>query len=688
MRIAIFFSILLSYLCLFVFTEKAELALANKTSPSANLFITPNNFDDVALVSQNDTPSYAVAVEGDYAYVATADSLEIYDISDPHSPERINESNDWADIRGLAIVDNYAYLAHNYLDDNAGGLRIIDITNKVAPFEVSTYSTEDMFARDVIVVGGLAYLANIKDPRVSGGSLQIINIANPYSPHLVGSYGSSSTLSVTVEGSYAYIASGLYTSANQPINFEIINVANPASPFRVSFYGSAGDAWNVAISGNYAYVAEHQDCVSGICDPNGGGLRVLNISNPSNPYQVDYYSGGLEAANDVKIENNYAYVIDSYAGLRVFNITNPASIYEIGFYETGYPLDLATDGIYAYIADYHDGFTIVCFAGINQTTTDSGFRSCPDGYHFKNPHGINFNDYTMADMREMFGDSAVCVNPTVGGMPCIYKPTAMLWRVNVNLRLWGGRCLGMAATSSRFFYGIGEPPESLQPGAYFTYDLLLENARRHVTYFSVEQFALPILDYRHNQHDIPSVTLAKIQDAIVDREPVVLVLKDGLSSHAITPYKVENEGGGIWWVWSYDNEDPSGSVYVAINTVNETWYYSGLGWTGDQDDFSLYTIPVSLFDEPQICPVCGSSGENKSFGGVNTAQVWLNGSGHLLVTNEQGGRIGFIGEQFINEIPGAFETISLLSPEAEAEPIYTIPITDTYDILLDGQTLT
>jgi hypothetical protein len=71
-----------------------------------------------------------------------------------------------------------------------------------------------------------------------------------------------------------------------------------------------------------------------------------------------------------------------------------------------------------------------------------------------------------------------------------------------------------------------------------------------------------------------------------------------------------------------------------------------------------------------------------------SGQVWLAGQGHLLVTDTQGRRIGYVGDQFVNEIPDAYETIVIGGLDVALEPIYTIPLSDTYTILLDGQTLT
>ncbi len=63
----------------------------------------------------------------------------------------------------------------------------------------------------------------------------------------------------------------------------MIDVSNPANPQRVGGCDTSGRASGVAVSGNYAYVA---DC--------GAGLQVIDVSNPANPQRV----GGYDTSGD------------------------------------------------------------------------------------------------------------------------------------------------------------------------------------------------------------------------------------------------------------------------------------------------------------------------------------------------------------------------------------------------------
>jgi hypothetical protein len=59
---------------------------------------------------------------------------------------------------------------------------------------------------------------------------------------------------------------------------QVIDVSDPANPRRVGGYDTPGYALGVAVSGNYAYVADYD-----------AGLQVIDVSDPANPRRVGGY---------------------------------------------------------------------------------------------------------------------------------------------------------------------------------------------------------------------------------------------------------------------------------------------------------------------------------------------------------------------------------------------------------------
>lgn len=334
------------------------------------------------------------------------------------------------------------------------------------------------------------------------------------------------------------------------------------------------------------------------------------------------------------------------------------------------------------------------------TVASLGFCPSEDGYKFSNsdsgwgkyPSSPASGDFTMEDMRRMFGDQAVCLPPWMPGLPCAYKLSAVTWNFIVNVSMIKGHCMGMAATSLRFFKDIDQLSD-FQAGATNTFGLDLSGrTRRNIAYYHVEQSALPIFPYKLYQQltSTPARTLDALRTAMSRGalDPVVLVLKSGDNQHAVTPIAVEDRGGGLWAVWVYDNEYPGIlTPPVEINTTNNTWRRGA--WSGDAASHSLYTIPMSLFNGLQICPFCiGPIAAGTSPSETASGQIWLTENANLLITDSLGRRLGYVGNQLVSEIPGAGRVDFIGGTSHPAIPLYSIPLTETYTMLLDGQPLT
>jgi hypothetical protein len=158
----------------------------------------------------------------------------------------------------------------------------------------------------------------------------------------VGRYHTpGSAVDVAVSGNYAYVAdlwSGL----------RVVDISNPALPRSVGWLYNLGNAVGVAVSGNYAYVSGES-----------GGLYVVNIATPSAPTLASSYDTP-GSAQDVAISGNYAYLADYTNGLLVIDISNPSAPGQVGRCDTpGAAIGVAVSGHYAYVADRNGGLRVV-----------------------------------------------------------------------------------------------------------------------------------------------------------------------------------------------------------------------------------------------------------------------------------------------------------------------------------------
>ena len=229
----------------------------------------------------------------------------------------------------------------------SGQLTGVDVSNPAAPALVGSTgaSTLLMNGTNVKVVGNLAYVVSknrnasaSNNDDGSGNSLVIVDISNPAAPSIVGHVYDNQALfgayGVDVSGSDAYVAAqGCLT--NQPCNdptvgnsFTSIDVSNPAAPtelFTVDnpasgpFANALDHATSVAVQGHFAYVtAAYSD-----------RFTVIDISNPAAPSIVAslHDTRNLVFPVDVAVQGGYAYVADQGGGpaFTVLNISNPAS---------------------------------------------------------------------------------------------------------------------------------------------------------------------------------------------------------------------------------------------------------------------------------------------------------------------------------------------------------------------------
>jgi hypothetical protein len=140
----------------------------------------------------------------------------------------------------------------------------------------------------------------------------------------------------------AYLAAG-------HSGLRVIDVSDPTNPYEVGRCPVPGYAEGVYVSGSLAYVATW--------GPNS--LRVVDVSNPFNPHVVGYCTTPTMAVN-VYVHDSIAYVAATESGLRIIDVSNSASPHELGYYNT----PGSAEGVYvldflAYIADHQRGLCIV-----------------------------------------------------------------------------------------------------------------------------------------------------------------------------------------------------------------------------------------------------------------------------------------------------------------------------------------
>jgi len=245
-----------------------------------------------------------------------------------------------ADTDGDGIPDGVEVgTASNPLDRNSYDLKKAAASSVVAPpsFVLNTSTlfpnASQLLNWKVTLIDGRTTLDLTSDPRTSYASsaLTICNFGSEKGRIFAGSPGTcvititNSTLSATASGT-----------------------VQAFTPTALSFVDVSGFANNVAIAGNYAYVAA-----------GSAGLQVIDVSNRTAPFVAA--SRALAGnANDVVVMANYAYVAAGTAGLQIVNIEHPLAPTVAGSVGTGgVAWDVVVVGSRAYVANGANGLIIV-----------------------------------------------------------------------------------------------------------------------------------------------------------------------------------------------------------------------------------------------------------------------------------------------------------------------------------------
>ncbi|MGA1792206.1 MAG: LVIVD repeat-containing protein, partial [bacterium] len=102
----------------------------------------------------------------------------------------------------------------------------------------------------------------------------------------------------------------------------ILDINDPTQPVYIGGYHSLEYLRDMAIIGNYAYVAEGEN-----------GLMIIDILDPTNPSYVGGYATKGEASG-IEVAGNYAYVTDDENGLVIIDISDPIEPVFMGGYDT------------------------------------------------------------------------------------------------------------------------------------------------------------------------------------------------------------------------------------------------------------------------------------------------------------------------------------------------------------------
>lgn len=227
-----------------------------------------------------------------------------------------------------------------YVANGQGGLQIVDISDPDSAYVVGSYEPD----RDV---GGIAVrdtFAFLALASSTSGGLVILNIADPANPLFVGQDPSIYAYDVAAppdDTMYVYIAASYWFVVEDVYSY-------PQYPTFARRFSTPGNVRHVFMSGNVAYLACEQM-----------GLQLVDLSRPDSTALAGWIDTPSNARN-VFVSGDHAYVADGRAGLIIIDVSDIEHPMLVGQYDTPrYANGVHVSDNFAYVADGEGGLQVI-----------------------------------------------------------------------------------------------------------------------------------------------------------------------------------------------------------------------------------------------------------------------------------------------------------------------------------------
>jgi hypothetical protein len=377
----------------------------------------------------------------------------------------------------------------------------------------------------------------------------------------------------------------------------------------------------------------------------------------------------------------------------------------------------------ATVCAYPSGVKISSYEPSGKLIADSGFRPDPNGFGAPNYGNCGQANMGPGNMQALFGD-AVCASGS--GSSCELSTVAQHWMDVENSKMSGGHCMGFSVTALRFFDGNLKPSDY---GADKTYDLAVKGNSALQGLIAEDWTFQDLASINSNAlAGTPNQVLTSLKQALgapsgsnrssaypSNKELYTIgiyrVGANGPEGHAITPYAIEDKGGGKYAVLVYDNNYPGVTQAMNFDTNANTWSYQAALIPGAPSDLysgdadhpdNLALFPTSPGTQTQTCPsdVCGES-SGTAGGAIGAAvkssaqaynDITLLGNptnhAHLVLRDGKGRVTGFLNGKLLEQIPGVkVRPVVTFSYNEVPEPTYEVPVTTDVTATIDATDL-
>ena len=318
------------------------------------------------------TPDEPVTIgflQGDFAFVAYQNSVQVVDVSDPAQPEFVSQVTLPGEVVKVAADGRFAYIVHkpsvNSWDSIEGppdsGLQIVEMSNPTQPKMQGFFRARNL-ATDVAVGDDVAYLSD-------WDRIYVVDIHNKNNPQSQAELPNGAS-SVIISGEQLFASWGgcNFRSGFCAGGLRIFDLADPTNPVETNnLQTDKLPGYDVAVANGYAFATGKGMWVTDLANEGGlmvngryeiqlgylfpakiviqdntvyalqqDGLHLLDISLPTTPTLLSLYPTP-NYITDLTVRGQYAYLV-GWSGLEIIDAADPANPWQMGYYGFANPI--------------------------------------------------------------------------------------------------------------------------------------------------------------------------------------------------------------------------------------------------------------------------------------------------------------------------------------------------------------
>ncbi len=365
----------------------------------------PGVNDNVTLLANLDEYSVYSNIWGyidpsgnEYALIGHDAGTSIINITDPANPVEVTmipgptaPGTIWREIQ---TYQQYAYVVTEHrLPTDLTGIQIIDLSGLPdSAVLIKRYIWPGVDSTDArahtVSVDGQGYLYIQGGSATLGGVVQngirIFDISDPVNPLPLSTYDTKYVHDVFIQDSILF-ASNIFTP---PGTIDILNIADRSNPQLITTLTYAG------LMAHNSWVTPDRNYLVSSDESAGQTIKIWDISvlwdnDPNNNDEIvlvgEYISDTTQIAHEPRIRDDYAFISHYVEGVRILDISDPSDPVEVGYYDTFQGTGGVFDGdwgVYPFfpsrnfvVSDIQTGLYIFRFdsvsaGGIEGTVTD------------------------------------------------------------------------------------------------------------------------------------------------------------------------------------------------------------------------------------------------------------------------------------------------------------------------------